>query len=32
LWAFGVHAFFVFKWFHGQKTLKDLHEEAVPTA
>ena len=32
LWAFGVHAFFVFKWFQGQKTLKDLHEEAVPTA
>jgi hypothetical protein len=24
LWAFGVHAFFVFKWFQGQKALKDL--------
>lgn len=24
LWAFGVHAFFVFKWFQGQKSLKDL--------
>ena len=26
LWAFGVHAFFVFRWFQGQKALKDLHE------
>jgi len=26
LWAFGVHAFFVFKWFQGQKALKDLNE------
>jgi len=24
LWAFGVHAFFVYKWFQGQKALKDL--------
>ena len=24
--AFGVHAFFVFKWFQGQKALKDLHD------
>lgn len=24
LWAFGVHAFFVFRWFEGQKALKDL--------
>ena len=23
LWAFGVHAFFVFRWFQGQKALKD---------
>jgi hypothetical protein len=22
LWAFGVHAFFLFKWFQGQKALK----------
>jgi hypothetical protein len=29
LWAFGVHAFFVFKWFQGQKALKDLDD---PTA
>ena len=29
LWAFGVHAFFVFKWFEGQKALKDLDEGAV---
>ncbi|HTC57939.1 MAG TPA: hypothetical protein VK706_16095 [Candidatus Sulfotelmatobacter sp.] len=26
LWAFGVHAFFVFRWFQGQKALKDLDE------
>ena len=26
LWAFGVHAFFVFKWFQGQNALKDLNE------
>jgi hypothetical protein len=24
LWAFGVHAFFVFKWFEGQRALKEL--------
>ena len=24
LWAFGVHAFFVYKWFQGQQALKDL--------
>jgi hypothetical protein len=29
--AFGVHAFFVFKWFQGQKTLKDLNEPGVST-
>ena len=28
LWAFGVHAFLVFKWFQGQKALKDLNEAA----
>jgi hypothetical protein len=31
LWAFGVHAFLVFKWFHGQKALKDLNEPGVST-
>ena len=31
LWAFGVHAFFVFKWFQGQKALKDLNEAGVST-
>lgn len=31
LWAFGVHAFFVFKWFQGQKALKDLNEVGVST-
>jgi hypothetical protein len=29
LWAFGVHAFFVFKWFQGQEALKDLNEAGV---
>jgi hypothetical protein len=23
LWAFGVHSFFLFRWFQGQKALKD---------
>ena len=31
LWAFGVHAFFVFKWFQGQKALKNLNEAPVST-
>jgi len=31
LWAFGVHAFFVFKWFEGQKALKDLNEAGAST-
>jgi hypothetical protein len=26
IWAFGVHAFFLFKWFQGQQALKDLNE------
>ena len=26
LWAFGIHAFFLLKWFQGQKALKDLRE------
>jgi len=29
LWAFGVHAFFVFKWFEGQRSLKGLNEGTV---
>jgi hypothetical protein len=28
IWAFGVHAFFVFRWFQGQKALRDLNEAA----
>jgi hypothetical protein len=28
IWAFGVHAFFVFKWFQGQKALKELNDSA----
>ncbi|MGB9198982.1 MAG: hypothetical protein WCB53_18820 [Terriglobales bacterium] len=28
IWAFGVHAFFVYRWFQGQKALKDLHQTA----
>jgi hypothetical protein len=31
LWAFGVHAFFVFRWFQGQKALKDLSQAGVST-
>jgi hypothetical protein len=31
IWAFGVHAFFVFKWFQGQKALKDLDAAGSPT-
>ncbi len=31
LWAFGVHAFFVFRWFQGQKALKDLKEAGAST-
>jgi hypothetical protein len=31
IWAFGVHAFFVFKWFQGQKALKDLNDPGVAT-
>jgi hypothetical protein len=30
LWAFGVHAFFVFRWFQWQKALKDLKEAGEP--
>ncbi|MGA9641627.1 MAG: hypothetical protein WBQ72_09545 [Terriglobales bacterium] len=28
IWAFGVHAFFVYRWFQGQKALKDLQPMA----
>jgi hypothetical protein len=31
LWAFGVHAFFLFKWFQGQKALKDLDDAGAST-
>ena len=26
VWAFGVHGFFVYRWFQGQKALRDLHQ------
>jgi len=32
LWAFGVHAFFVFKWFEGQRALKELNEGGAVVA
>jgi hypothetical protein len=28
-WAFAVHSVFIFKWFQGQKALKDLNEPQV---
>jgi hypothetical protein len=28
IWAFGVHGFFVFHWFQGQKALQDLKQLA----
>ena len=31
LWAVGIHAFIVLKWFQGQKALKDLNDPAVST-
>jgi hypothetical protein len=31
IWAFGVHAFLVFKWFQGQKALKDLNQAGAST-
>jgi hypothetical protein len=30
IWAFAVHAVLIFKWFQGQKALKDLSEAAIP--
>jgi hypothetical protein len=32
LWAFGIHSFFVFKWFQGQRALKDLNEARAEPA
>jgi len=32
LWAFGVHAFFVFRWFQGQKALNDLNQAGASTS
>jgi len=29
IWAFGVHGFFVFRWFQGQKALKSLKQTPV---
>lgn len=31
LWSFGVHAFFIFKWYQGQKALKDLNQPGAST-
>jgi len=31
LWAFGVHAFFEFRWFQGQKALKDINDAGGST-
>ena len=31
LWAFGIHAFLVFRWFQGQKALKNLNDPGVST-
>jgi hypothetical protein len=31
-WAFAVHSVFIFKWFQGQKALKDLNEQIIQTA
>ncbi len=31
LWAVGVHAFFVLKWFQGQKALKDRNDSGSST-
>ena len=31
LWAFGVHGFFVFRWFQGQKALKDINDAGGST-
>ncbi|HXU17194.1 MAG TPA: hypothetical protein VN708_18815 [Terriglobales bacterium] len=31
IWAFAVHAVFLFKWFQGQKALKDFNEPLAVT-
>jgi hypothetical protein len=31
IWAFGVHAFFLFKWYQGQAALKDLNDGTAST-
>lgn len=31
IWAFTLHAVFIFKWFHGQRTLKEVSEPLVLT-
>ena len=28
-WSIGVHGFFIFKWFQGQRTLQDLKDATV---
>jgi hypothetical protein len=32
IWSFGVHSFFVYKWFQGQRALRDLREANVPVS
>jgi len=32
IWAFGVHSFFVYRWWQGQKALKDRDEMETPLA
>ncbi len=32
IWAFGVHGFFVFQWFKGQKALGELKEPSAAAA
>ena len=29
LWAFGVHAFFVYKWFQGQRNLREIKHAMI---
>jgi len=29
LWAFGVHGFFVFQWFKGQRALGELNQTSA---
>jgi hypothetical protein len=31
IWGFAIHAVFLFKWFQGQKALKDFHESLAVT-